>query len=864
VKLADDDPRRTSPPERRIIDRPRLLEQLEETKARTILLIAPAGYGKTTLARQWAQGRNVAWFSANLRSADIASLSRGLAESLSAFAPDLVARVDESLRAMQHPARELSVLSELFVSRLCRMDDCWLIIDDYQTLESSFNAEQFVEVIAHSKTIQLLIASRTRPRWASAREFIYGELIELRRNDLALDDTETARVLAGSTIGHQSGHDIVDRAHGWPAVIGLAAIAGAPGAPARENLSLTLYDFLAEESFNNAPPATQDALMRMAVLPSLDTVELTSLFGDETLAVAAEAARTGLLDLSRHSIDLRVEVHPLARAFLFEKLRQHQDVSLRVRNAIAHAIMQEAWDEAFGLIEAFKFPGELDRLITASFAPLLAQGRVETLERFMRYAVSERRGTSALIDLIDAEISFRDGSLDQAQALAVSAAEELPVAHPLRAHGYNLAGKAALARFSPTESYALHSLALSSNQSTHDQRDAVWGQCLALIYLEDAASIDAAHRLSRIGGASPEDRVRAATAELLVSRLGKGFRNVEPALAAKRMIRDVRDPRARTSYGNVCSYVLALQGRYNEADAVVNVALRDADTYRLAFATPHLHWTKALASLGRRRFSEANAHLRSVEATEVIDASNTHLQLNTRALRARILLAQHRHAEAVAITADAWDSVPTRAMYGEYLATRALALAATNRVSAALGLLDEVRDLTSAVEVQTLAATAEAITAVGTPRGAAAATKAFNIAMSLDTWDALVCGVRAVPELLESLMSENTSHRHLITMLGRSRDESLLRRSGLTTERIYGRGGVLSRRECEIIELVGQGLTNREMSHTLFISEATVKVHVRHILEKLGARTRAQAVALYAAIADEAPSDSSDTGSASA
>ena len=43
--------------ERRIIERPRLLRRLEEANARTILLVAPAGYGKTTLAQQWASGR---------------------------------------------------------------------------------------------------------------------------------------------------------------------------------------------------------------------------------------------------------------------------------------------------------------------------------------------------------------------------------------------------------------------------------------------------------------------------------------------------------------------------------------------------------------------------------------------------------------------------------------------------------------------------------------------------------------------------------------------------------------------------------------------------------------------------------------
>ena len=51
----------------------------------------------------------------------------------------------------------------------------------------------------------------------------------------------------------------------------------------------------------------------------------------------------------------------------------------------------------------------------------------------------------------------------------------------------------------------------------------------------------------------------------------------------------------------------------------------------------------------------------------------------------------------------------------------------------------------------------------------------------------------------------------------------------------------LSPRERDVFELIKQGLTNREIARTLFLSEATVKVHVRHILEKTGTRTRTEA-----------------------
>ena len=51
-------------------------------------------------------------------------------------------------------------------------------------------------------------------------------------------------------------------------------------------------------------------------------------------------------------------------------------------------------------------------------------------------------------------------------------------------------------------------------------------------------------------------------------------------------------------------------------------------------------------------------------------------------------------------------------------------------------------------------------------------------------------------------------------------------------------------REIEVLQLVSDGLVNREIGSRLFLSEETVKSHIRHILAKLQARSRAHAVAI--------------------
>ena len=54
----------------------------------------------------------------------------------------------------------------------------------------------------------------------------------------------------------------------------------------------------------------------------------------------------------------------------------------------------------------------------------------------------------------------------------------------------------------------------------------------------------------------------------------------------------------------------------------------------------------------------------------------------------------------------------------------------------------------------------------------------------------------------------------------------------------------LTQREIEVLREVAEGKRNRNIAENLFISEETVKVHIKHIMEKLGASDRTQAVAI--------------------
>ena len=57
-------------------------------------------------------------------------------------------------------------------------------------------------------------------------------------------------------------------------------------------------------------------------------------------------------------------------------------------------------------------------------------------------------------------------------------------------------------------------------------------------------------------------------------------------------------------------------------------------------------------------------------------------------------------------------------------------------------------------------------------------------------------------------------------------------------------GLAITPREMEILELIAQGMSNREIAEKLFVSENTVKTHSSRVFDKLGARRRTQAVQL--------------------
>ena len=232
--------------ERRLVRRARLLDAISASGRHTVLLVAPAGYGKTTLARQWLVEMGGEWIELSVGSSDVPVLARELAGALVKLAGLDVGRVEAALSAAKAPPDQARTVAHTILSQIRSPLDTWLVLDDYHVLSSNPASEELIGLLERSGRFKLLVTSRERPSWATSRRQVHLDMLELGRNELALDENEVAELIPSGKLSAA----LKRQAGGWPAVIGLAAHVDSLSLPSGiDALSAALYDYFAEELY---------------------------------------------------------------------------------------------------------------------------------------------------------------------------------------------------------------------------------------------------------------------------------------------------------------------------------------------------------------------------------------------------------------------------------------------------------------------------------------------------------------------------------------------------------------------------------------------------------------------------------------
>ena len=814
---------------RRIIERPRLFALLDDSKARVRTLIAPAGYGKSTLAEQWVHrsGRRGAWFTARSSSTDVAALALGLARSAATIVPGCDARLREYLRAVPAPADNVGVLAEILGEDLASWPtDAWLVIDDYHEVAQEPKSEEFVDTLIDAAPIQFLIASRQRPSWVSTKRILYGGLLELSKTALAMDNHEAAEVLLARTEASASG--LVALANGWPAVIGLASVSSAEIESDVEQLPESLYRFFAEEVFSALGDEVQQGLTTLSVAPVLDRDLVHELLGaDSADRISAAALDVGIL-VERGA---QLELHPLARAFLAD--RSHQFAIRPTAGAhsacLAHYRTNGEWDAAFEITVRDGEPEEFASLMHDALDELLEAGRLSTLQSWTETA-AQLRYAAPIVSVARGEVMLRTGRHLEAIAHGQAAASQDPA---LAYRGLSVAGRAAHLASREEEALELYQRAHDAALSDSDRRDALWGELRSLIDLEDPTAERTLEQLSAgVSLGQPRDFVRTAAHRLFLG-IRLGSLDLEQADLANDVLPALDDPLVESSFLSGYASALALSARYQDAQDVSTRLSDVAQRYRLQFAMPYALCGSAMAHSGLRQWSKAEARAR--EALDLARHSrDSHVEQLSNAILLRTLAQQGRLGAAL----DLGVSEPRgaiKASRSELLCSQALVFACAGRLSEALELAGRGRSLTKALESVVLAKAVEAICSLksGAPEAMETVADLANCAFGTGALDPLVVSYRACPELLVVLVRAGETDR-VASLLRSVGDADLAAAAG----RPIDGGQLLTPREREVYELVCGGLTNREIARLLYIEESTVKVHVHHIYDKLGVRSR--------------------------
>jgi LuxR family maltose regulon positive regulatory protein len=353
-------PARLTPPALRagIVTRNPLIRRLRRAAASVVAIVAPPGYGKTTVLAQWATSdrRPFAWLSLDRRVNDPAVLVTYLACALGDVLP-VDPAIFENLVAPHQPQRQ-AVVAALASSAARTPQPFVLAIDDAHLLTETEGVEAVATLVDHlPHGSQLALAGRYEPGLSLPRLRAEGRVDDVGTDDLRLDPPAARELLAAAGVelsGDELG-ELVSRTEGWAAGLYLAALArqAAGEFPALrgdvfEGDDRLLADYLRSEILDHLPSDQLAFLTRTSVLDEL--------CGPLCDAVLEQTGSAAVLEEMEASNLLVVPLDRQRRWYryhhLFQAMLRHELDRTAPQMVPALALRASAWCEDNGLFDS--------------------------------------------------------------------------------------------------------------------------------------------------------------------------------------------------------------------------------------------------------------------------------------------------------------------------------------------------------------------------------------------------------------------------------------------------------------------------------------------------------------------------------
>jgi LuxR family maltose regulon positive regulatory protein len=829
--------------------------------SKVILVSAPAGFGKTTLVSDWlaSQSRPAAWLSLDASDSAPTRFLTYVVGALRTIADDFASAVLAMLQSPQ-PLPTEAVMTALINEIAAILPAFILVLDDYQAVDAASVDQALTFLIQNlPPQMQLVITTREDPDIALARLRARGQLTEVRVADLRFTPDEAALFFNQSNDLKLSPQDIAaleSRTEGWITGLKLAAISmrgrDDTGSFVRSFTGSHRFvlDYLVEEVLQQQPDAVQTFLLHTSILERLCAPLCDALLDDdsgtgEARLAALERANLFLIPLDNERRWYRY--HHLFAELLQQRLAQSDGTgvaALHVRastwyeqnglalEAFQHAAAANDIDRAARLIEGDGMPlyfrgaspfilrwlealptGELDARpalwVTYALAQTMGGQMVASVEDKLRLAEAVLTGaephsrTRDLLGQVAATRAMLAIPKNDIQAVMTQSRRALDYLHPdnlpvrtvvawTLGYGYQVQENRAAARAAYTD-------ALTASQTS--------GNLMATF-----AAMTCLGHLQAL-----ENQLQAAadTYQRTIELAGDALLpyTCEAQLGLARIFYEWNDLATAEHYGTLS---LKLARQIENVDTPADCELLLA---RLELARGHV-----------------DAALVRLESAEQFARSGQFMQwlAPIAGMRVQALLRKGDVAGAMAV-ADAYEHPHSRARVqlaqGDPNAALAVLDAARTQAETA-GLVDE--------RLKVLALQTIAYEAAG-QAGAAIATLAEALALGSGFVRIFVDEGPLMARVVAAAAARGIMPAATRALVGAFEASGL--NAGSATGPAQPLVDALSERELEVLRLVAEGYSNREISERLFLALSTVKGHNRVIFDKLHVQRRTEAVA---------------------
>ena len=429
--------------------RPRLTARLDEGLAGGLVLAAaPAGYGKTVLLADWARrgGHPVGWLSLDAGDNDPARFWRHAVAALDRARPGTGERV-AGLLGPPAPTSFQGVVTAL-INDLAG-EEALLVLDDYHVISAPQVHESLSFLVEHRPAgICVVLASRSDPPLSLARLRARGQLTEIRVAELRFTPAEAAELLqhAASALPDASVAALAARTEGWAAGLQLAALSlrghddAAGFVAAFTGSHRYVLDYLAEEVLERQDEQLCTFLLETSVLDRLSGPLCDAVTGrDGSQALLEEAERAGLFLIPLDEVRGWWRYHHLFADLLRARLQQEQPsrVAQLHRNAAAWCEEHGMADDAIGHAVA---AGEM------LWAARIIEQYFDTVYYWRSEGATIRRWVSAL----PPDLARSRPRLLLVQALMTATGGNVGAVEPLLGAAERVAAGAAEEPFEPT------------------------------------------------------------------------------------------------------------------------------------------------------------------------------------------------------------------------------------------------------------------------------------------------------------------------------------------------------------------------------------------------------------------------------